>query len=56
MFTTAELKESFTRTGLPMLKGTFADFVGELNHKNYILKKGVGQWQLQVSGLSRQRY
>ncbi|KAL1526324.1 hypothetical protein AB1Y20_015038 [Prymnesium parvum] len=52
MFTTAELKESFSRSGLPLARACFADFVEELNAKNYILKKGQGLWKLQISGLS----
>ncbi|KAL3929172.1 MAG: hypothetical protein SGPRY_002071 [Prymnesium sp.] len=52
MFTTGDLKAIFQRTGLPMLRASFSDFVEELNGKNYILKKGAGLWKLQISGLS----
>ena len=52
LFTTAELKEIFGRSGLPLTRGSFIEFVEDLNMKNYILKRGVGIYKLQTVGLS----
>jgi DNA helicase MCM8 len=52
IFTTAQLRESFERSRLPLPRNTFEDFIDELNIKNHILKKGPGRWKLQASSFS----
>ena len=52
MFTSDELKECLDAPGLQLQRASFGDFLDELNQMNHLLKKGVGVWQLQPSGLS----
>lgn len=51
VFTTQELKDSFSGLGIPCPRPTFRDFLDELNVRNYILNSGGGKWKLQCSGL-----
>ena len=51
VFTTQQMQQIFTSTGMPNPKGTFHDLLEHLNHQNYILKKGPGQWKVETSGV-----